>query len=570
MVLSAGSASAASTPITKSLPITSFGQVVADSARGYLFFSEGSDLYSPTGGTNAILVTNLDGNTVTTITGLSGVKGLALSPTGSTLYAALAGTDEIAAISTSTLKVSATYSTSTSTFTYTPYTLAFEDGILWIGYENGTLGQSGVGYIDPAAADPTFVPEALPANWYFAPSISGDPDHTSASSTTGTLVVSSPGTSPTPVNSFEISGTTVTSNDSADLGGSYSPEYGLDVLPGGSRFVLDDSIYETTDISAGPESTYPAEGDSAAAVAPNGWMAIGYATDSSTGDAGIVTFPSRSTTADPAAGYQGLGDTYSSVAGLAWSSDSPELFAVITQDNSSGSITGYTLQTLYPPTPLPLPPVPLSLSTSATTVGYKGTVKVTVGIAITDDPNTDTVNIYETPVGGRKKLLKTVALGSGETLTFTTGQLTTSTAFTASADGDSVYSATTTPARTVDVYASVQASISGYYGSKSISGVTYRVYHHTAKLKDAVTVAPNKHGECVKLEMQRGTSSDWKAYYLSGCTDLNGSSKATISLTLSKYSIGGKYRIRADFHPSSGDKGNLSTDGAWLYFIVEK
>jgi YVTN family beta-propeller protein len=364
-------ASSASAGTTGSLPITSFHQIVADTAQGHLFFSEGNDLYGP-GGTNAILVTDLGGNPVTTITGLSGVKGLALSPDGSMLYAALSGADEIAAISTSTLHVTATYST-----TYTPYTLAFEDGVLWIGYENGTLGQSGVGYINPAAADPTFVPEALPGSWYYAPSISGDPENASLSSTTGTLVVSSPGTTPTPVDSFEISGTTVTSSDSADLDYSYSPEYGLDVLPGGSKFVMDGVLYDTTDIATGPESVYPTaeSGNSSAAVAPNGTLAIAFGSGGSSQGPGIDVFPSGSMTADPAAGYYGLGGTYDVVSGLAWSADSSELFSVTAAEDSSGNVTGYTLHTFYPPRPTP-------------SLAYSGTIRLTkMGLCLDDRNN---------------------------------------------------------------------------------------------------------------------------------------------------------------------------------------
>src|ERR1700723_3721308 len=65
---------------TVALPITSFYQVVVDSAHGHLFISQGSS------SVNEILVTNLAGQEVTTIGGQDGVTGIALSPDGSTLY----------------------------------------------------------------------------------------------------------------------------------------------------------------------------------------------------------------------------------------------------------------------------------------------------------------------------------------------------------------------------------------------------------------------------------------------------------------------------------------------------
>src|SRR5215472_10463510 len=86
-----------------SLPITSFYQIVADTAHGHLFISPGSS------SENHILVTNLSGQQVTTITGQDGVMGMALSPDGKTLYAALASSHAVTAIDTTTLKQTATY-----------------------------------------------------------------------------------------------------------------------------------------------------------------------------------------------------------------------------------------------------------------------------------------------------------------------------------------------------------------------------------------------------------------------------------------------------------------------------
>jgi hypothetical protein len=48
----------------------------------------------------------------------------------------------------------------------------------------------------------------------------------------------------------------------------------------------------------------------------------------------------------------------------------------------------------------------------------------------------------------------------------------------------------------------VTASISGYARTITVASVTYRVYHHTARLKAALAVTPDKHGECFKLEAQ--------------------------------------------------------------------
>ena len=77
-VVSAVPAGNARADTTASLPITSFYQVVADTAHGHVFISQGSSSL------NEIVVTNLAGQDVTTITGQEGVMGIALSPDGST------------------------------------------------------------------------------------------------------------------------------------------------------------------------------------------------------------------------------------------------------------------------------------------------------------------------------------------------------------------------------------------------------------------------------------------------------------------------------------------------------
>ncbi|MBO0880586.1 MAG: hypothetical protein J2P17_09620 [Mycobacterium sp.] len=560
VTLPASSVGAAATPITKSLPITTFDQVIADSAHGHLFFSEGDRTnWAVNSGGNAILVTDLSGNTVATVNGLTGVRGLALSPDGSTLYAAVTGANVVVAISTSTLKVTATYPVQGA-----PYSLAFQDGILWVGYAI-TQGDCNVGYIDLTAADPAFAPGTLPTLTN-PPFIAGDPSSTSAGSTTGTLVATETGVSPAQLYSFKLSGTTVTSSASVSGGG--NPLHGLNVLPGGSQFVLDGSLYDTATLSI--EGSYPAvAGSSNSAVAPNGMVAVGGTTYSSTEKAGISTFPSGSTEPDPAEGYTKLGNSAASyVAGLDWSADSSELFAVITQDDSSNNVTGYSLQTLYPPAPWHVP-YPLTLSTTASTLPYEGKVGITVSAAITDDSTAQTVNIYETPIGGQKKLLKTVSLGSGIGFSFTTGELTSGASFTASTAGDSEFGATTTPAATVNVYASTQENISGYYGSQQLSAL-YRLYHKTSTLRVNTTVFPNKAGQCVKFEFQHNNGTAWVPLTTTGCATLDSASKFVITRALSGYATGSKTRIRVDYYRSSTDTRNLNSSSGWMYYLVEK
>ena len=97
----AGSNQPASAAAPVSLPISSYYQMVVDAAHGHIFISQGSSSQ------DGILVTDLSGQVVTTITGQPGVVGIALSPDGSTLYAAVS--TAVDAISTSTLTQTASY-----------------------------------------------------------------------------------------------------------------------------------------------------------------------------------------------------------------------------------------------------------------------------------------------------------------------------------------------------------------------------------------------------------------------------------------------------------------------------
>src|ERR1700691_5159117 len=128
-VAPAGTATPGIAPV--SLPISSFYQIVADPAQGYLFISAGSSSY------NEILVTNLAGQEVGTITGQDGVMGLALSADGSTLYAALSADHAVTAIDTSTLKQTASYPIPDAD---TLLDVAVQSGKVWVSYSTANVG----------------------------------------------------------------------------------------------------------------------------------------------------------------------------------------------------------------------------------------------------------------------------------------------------------------------------------------------------------------------------------------------------------------------------------------------
>lgn len=82
-------------------------EIVVDEAHGHVYIAGGR--------AGTVLVRDLEGNEVTTITGQRDASGLALSPDGSVLYVANAHADAISAIDTTTLTEVARYPTGTDT-----------------------------------------------------------------------------------------------------------------------------------------------------------------------------------------------------------------------------------------------------------------------------------------------------------------------------------------------------------------------------------------------------------------------------------------------------------------------
>ena len=222
-VVSAVPAGNARADTTASLPITSFYQIVADGAHGHIFISQGSSSL------NEIVVTNLAGQDVTTITGQDGVMGIALSPDGSTLYAALGSSHAVTAIDTSTLQQTASYPLGDAN---TPVDVAVQSGKVWVSYNTGTVGSAAIGDIDLSATTPAFETQAAMGGWYTAPELAADPEDT------GVLVAGDPGLSPASVASYNVTVAPATVRAQSTTLNNCDNQQDLAVVPGGAEFVL--------------------------------------------------------------------------------------------------------------------------------------------------------------------------------------------------------------------------------------------------------------------------------------------------------------------------------------------
>jgi hypothetical protein len=208
---------------------------------------------------------------------------------------------------------------------------------------------------------------------------------------------------------------------------------------------------------------------------------------------------------------------------------------------------------------------PLSVSVTPQSATYRPAVHVTVRLATANGDRT--VSVYAKPAGStRRILLKTGVVSSTGTMTLLF-RATHTTTFSAVFAGDANYTPRTVTA-TASVAASVTMKIGGYFASKIVGSVTYRLYHSAKRLTAAAAVAPDKHGECVKFDMQEFYKGTWYDR-LTGCGALGTKSTIGTSVALGNADLGYRYRLRAVYLRGK-DTTNLSADSAWQHFIVEK
>lgn len=391
-------ASSAHADTITALPITSFYQIVADTAHSHLFISQGSS------SKNEIIVTNLAGQEVAAIAGQDGVTGLALSPDGSTLYAALASSHAVSAIDTATLQQTASYPVGNPN---TPVGVAAQSGKVWVSYNTGSGGQAAIGDIDLSAATPAFQTQAAMGGWSSAPDIAADPDDT------GVLVAAEPGSSPSSVASYNVSADPATVTAQSTFFQNCENEGDLAVTPGGSEFILACGWpyahyrYSTADLSqqgSYASTNYP----DAVAIDTNGDVAAGtgsnpYSPDlyiyHAGGDTPLNTYNLASSNTA----------TTLTARGLTWSADGSQLFAVL-QTSTTGS---YSLQVIDGPT----------LTQSALTLAGPSTGYITRSVTLTGHltlgagttpPDGTPITVTRSTAGGADKTftLATAADGS--------------------------------------------------------------------------------------------------------------------------------------------------------------
>jgi hypothetical protein len=322
------------------LPVTSFYQLAVDSRHDHLFFSEGypDESGSPEPGMGqGLLVTGFSGKTAATRDAGTEVTGLALSPDGTTLYAALPLADEVAAISTATLKQTAAYHLGPGD---KPMSVAVASGKLWVSYDTGVTsrqtygdGKATIGDFSLPAAHPALRKQAAMGGWYWAPLISADPTGKSH-----VLAAAQPYISSTEAATYNTAVTPATvvrsTSDLTISQGECENDRGLAVAPGGAQFVPAcgnlEGLYRFSTGNLAEQGTYAGSffPVAVAIAAKAGLVALGEQNDAPD------IFVYKSGAAVPADAFE----TGFSVApgGLGLTADGSRLFAVTVQALSAG------------------------------------------------------------------------------------------------------------------------------------------------------------------------------------------------------------------------------------------
>ncbi|WP_089100284.1 hypothetical protein [Streptomyces hyaluromycini] len=313
---------------TAALPLSHYAHMVADTAHQHLFFSQGA-------GSTGILVTDLSGTPVTTLTDEQGATGLALSADGSTLYTALADGDAVAAVDTATLTESARYATGTGS---APVSVAVAGGKVWYGYETAD-GKGAIGSLD---ASGTVSTPSL-SHWSVPPLLAAGG---------GVLAAEEPLQSLSHVATFDVTSGTATAKADTDVYGGTAT--GLQVTGDGARVLLAATqqpaleTYRTSDLLSGNSAPYYTGG-----VGPASLAIDTDGTIASAGTAGLYVYAGSGLAENHVPFPAG---TAVAPAGLTWGGDGTTLYAV-TRDSSgayaldvlgSAKLTDTTL-TLNPP-----------------------------------------------------------------------------------------------------------------------------------------------------------------------------------------------------------------------------
>ncbi|MFI5049175.1 MAG: hypothetical protein ACHQEA_04830 [Gaiellales bacterium] len=528
-------ASAQTVPGTR-LSLTNFGYVANDAAYSHVFITGGSS-------DSSIIVRNVDGSAVTTITGESGAGGMVVD--NGTLYVARCGSALIDTFDTATLAKTGSIAAASIS---APCDLALAGGRLWYATSD-QFGYLASVPLDGSAAETlsnvrmhgaTFATTPAHTDWL----VVGDD---SGASTVKVLDASTAPATPTViVSKVGLSGT----NSIRQL--AISPDGGSLYLVGPASGTITSFALPNLDVP-GPTygfSDYPV----GIAISPDGGTIAGGTWAPTNPDVSLFTVGG----AAPTRTYQfGSTETLRD-GGLLCTSDGTHIFAV-TKDSLNG-VLFHSLATGN------LPAGTLTIKASAGTVTYGKSVTLTAHLGTASANRT--VSIYRHAVsGGPDALVKTATVNSSGNLVVAV-KPGMNMYYSAAWLGDATHDQTASSNVRVNVRLVMHISASGGY--KTLSG--YRLYHYTtachASHRGCPTVVtyatPLQPGATVHMTLQQRVGRSWRTIASGDYLPSTGKLALTIVYS-SRGVIGANQRISFSVKSDSLHVGAASP---WAYFRV--
>lgn len=497
--------------------LTGYADLVLDEAHGHVFISQGSD---------KIVVTDLNGKPLAPITGLPESRGMSLDEDGSTLWVAVGGADEVAAIDTTTLEVT-TFPIGANTC---PVELALTSGLVWVYagcyYDSGTIFA-----LDPATGSVTPVTDDNAPRPYL----------TASPELPGRMFLVARGSSPQTIVEYDVTGLptpSLTVHASHRLNTKLGTADNLMVMPGGASIVTGyGKVFNTSNLGLVSQYT-PRFYGSAVARRADGTMSFGG------GDGLTVMKPASSSTFRNYLMY----DRSVGVGGMAWGTT--KLYAV-------------THGRDYPSEPYRLrvitPRRKSSITVTTPSTRYRLGDRVPVTATLVGGATHGKVAIYANtfPYDGPRVLVASGLVDSnGRFATHYRAQRRTR--FSVSYAGDASTEGSANRSHEVFVRAAVDTTMSRY---RSRRGSAY-VYKATDTAIMKVKVRPDHGGECVTLEVMLRFGGDWQWGRGIGCLTLSSHSVARVGLRGSRDLVKHPVRLRVKYR---GDLTNLGTQTPWTY-----
>ena len=457
------------------LPVTSYYQMAVDSADGRVFFSQGSN------GPDSIVATDFSGQVLGAIAEPAPVQGIALSPDGSTLYAALVGSDTVSpAISV----ISAASLTQVTTYPLpagdTPQDVAVQSGKLWVSYGTpNTYGKAAIGDFDLSDASPALETQPAMGSWFSPPFLAADP--TGAGHV---LVAAQPDLLTPTIASYDTSADPVTVRAQGTVSDCTGDEYDyvmdVAVAPGGAGFILaceTGHLYTVPPVQENDNDLYGTSGLEVQRSYSGGGTPGSVAFASSTGLVAVGDQGSHILVYTPGGTEKNLFQLGGGLVqrGLGLNADGSELFAV-TSKAVPGAGPSYSLN-IYPDPSVTYP----GYVTSPTAIVLTQPAKITVGNPVA--------------VGGYLSVAGQIPAGTSIEVTRTGGGHPAS-AFTVDVSSAGGFTWTDQPPA-AGTYTYTARYAATMWNDASVASVSVTVAKATPSLSLTVTPATASYGQAV-------------------------------------------------------------------------